>query len=171
VVGNGDEIRYPTGLFKEAWIEVELAFMISKRASNVPAAEAKDYILGYTIANDITATNILGRDHHLARSKSLDSFCPIGPALVTDFEPKDVALISRINGKIIQSARTNERLFDDAACVSFISRALSLEPGDLILTGTPNGTGPGSFGVVRPGDEIALEIPGIGILRNRVVAC
>lgn len=170
VISHGDEIRYNQGLFDEAWIEVELAFMIGKRAMNVPAHEGGDYILGYTIANDVTATNVLGRDHHLARSKSLDTFCPMGPALVTDFDSRHVLLESRVNGRTVQRGSTDERFFDDGACVSVISRALTLEPGDMVLTGTPTGTGPGSSGVIRPGDEIELEVSGIGILANRVVA-
>lgn len=169
VIGQGDDIRYPNGLSGQAWIEVELALIIKKRASNVAPDRAHEHILGYTIANDVTAQNVFDRDHHLARSKSMDTFCPLGPVVVTDFPADGATMVSRVNSAVAQQGKTSDRLADDAACLSIASRHMTLEPGDVLLTGTPRGTGPNTDGVVHAGDEVELEIAGIGILKNRVV--
>lgn len=168
LVYDGDPVFCPSD--KITWLEVELGLIIKKKCSNITYNEAKDYILGYTLGNDITAANIAGRDHHLARSKSMDSFCPVGPYLVEGIDPSDINLVSRINNEIIQNASTKDLVFDVYKCVSLISQLMTLYPGDLVLTGTPFGTGPGSRGLIKPGDTIEIEAVDIFKLTNKVVS-
>jgi 2-keto-4-pentenoate hydratase/2-oxohepta-3-ene-1,7-dioic acid hydratase in catechol pathway len=170
VVPPNSDVHFRQSVFEEMWIEVELAFMVSRRARDVGVGDAPSHILGYTIGNDVTARNVMGRDHHLARSKSLDTFCPLGPAIETDFDPADVVLTSRINGETVQRGSSAERFYDDARALSMLSTLMTLEPGDLVLTGTPAGAGPGNRTVVRPGDRVELEIAGLGTLVNRIVS-
>ena len=149
---------------QETWVEVEVTAVIGKRARNLRTINAaRDAVFGLTIANDMTALNVLGRDWHLARSKSLDGFCPVGPDIVTDFDDNDVPLRTWINGRQTQSSVTNNRILDTYEAVMFASRIMTLEPGDLILTGTPAGA---RQSLVKSGDIVEMEIEGLGRLRN-----
>lgn len=160
----------------EVWVEVEVAAVIGRRARGLrDASAARDHIFGLTIGNDVTALNVLGRDWHLARSKSLDGFCPLGPELVRGLDDADRAMTTTIyslprsgssaSGRCTQSSTTANRVLDTAAAVAFASRLMTLEPGDLVLTGTPLG---GRQSLIRPGDTVELAIDGLGVLANPV---
>ncbi|MBI4432070.1 MAG: fumarylacetoacetate hydrolase family protein [Candidatus Omnitrophica bacterium] len=164
VILSGQPIRIPQGI-DTVWVEVELAFVIKKRARHVPVSRARDYILGYTIANDVTAENIHGRDWHLARSKGLETFCPVGPFLATDLDTRDLALSTRINERITQKSTTANRILNDSQALSLITRFFTLEPGDLVLTGTPAGA---RQSLVKPGDEVRMTIEGLGELSSSI---
>ena len=152
----------------EVWVEVEVTVVIGRRSKNLRSIdEAKESIFGLTIGNDMTALSILGRDWHLARSKSLDGFCPIGPELITGFDDSMRPLHTWINGRQTQSSVTSNRVMNSAEAVMFASSIMTLEPGDLVLTGTPAGA---RQSVVKPGDEVEMEIEGMGRLRNSIVA-
>lgn len=150
--------------------EIELAVVIGKQGRRIEREEAWDYVAGYTIANDVTARDLQLRDFEKCwpwlRSKSFDTFCPIGPYVVPREalgEPPDLQMELRVNGEIRQRARTTEMVYDIPTILAHVSRWATLHPGDIILTGTPAGTGP-----IEPGDVIEAEIEGIGVLRNRV---
>jgi 2-keto-4-pentenoate hydratase/2-oxohepta-3-ene-1,7-dioic acid hydratase in catechol pathway len=152
--------------------EVELALIIGKRAKEVPVDAAREYIAGYTILNDVTARDLQKRDidagHPWFRSKSLDTFGPLGPVVVTPGDldwPLNVDLECRVNGEARQKSTTNRFIFPVPELVSFITRHMTLEPGDVISTGTPEGISP-----IAAGDVVEAEIAGIGVLRNPVVA-
>ncbi|MBX3154700.1 MAG: fumarylacetoacetate hydrolase family protein [Deltaproteobacteria bacterium] len=150
----------------EMWVEVEVAAVIGRRARAVDAAGARDAIFGLTIGNDITALNVLGRDWHLARSKSLDGFCPLGPELVRGFDDGDRRLGTRINERTTQDGTTATRVLDTYASIALASRIMTLEPGDVVLTGTPAGA---RQSLVVPGDVVTLHIDGLGVLSNPIV--
>ena len=154
-------------LISRVWVEIELAFVVRQEARFVPADQAAEYILGYTIANDVTALNVFGRDHHLARSKGLDTFCPVGPWLENDIKTDDLFLTTIVNGQVTQSSSTRNRILDDAEALSLISQFITLAPGDLVLTGTPAGA---MDSIVQPGDCAELSIAGLGKLTNPIVA-
>lgn len=165
----GAAIIFPAALPRdvtEVWVEVEVAAVIGRRARGLrdPAA-ARDHVFGVTIGNDITAQNILGRDWHLARSKSLDGFCPLGPELVRGFDDADRALSTKISGRRTQASTTANRVLDTFAAVALASRIMTLEPGDVVLTGTPAGA---RQSLIRPGDLVELAIDGLGVLANPV---
>ena len=121
-------------------------------------------VLGYTCGNDVTARDLQTRDGQWTRAKSFDSFCPLGPWLETGVDPHDLQIECRVNGKVRQLSRTSSMIFDPAFLISFVSRVMTLNPGDVILTGTPSGVGP-----LEIGDMVEVQIEGIGILRNSVV--
>jgi len=141
--------------------EGELAIVIGRRAKNVDAAKWRDYVFGFTCANDVTARDLQKKDVQFTRGKSFDTFCPLGPWIETDLDPSDLAIRTRVNGETKQDARTSLMIFPPAALVAFISGIMTLEPGDVILTGTPAGVGP-----LAEGDTVEVEIEGIGTLRN-----
>jgi 2-keto-4-pentenoate hydratase/2-oxohepta-3-ene-1,7-dioic acid hydratase in catechol pathway len=146
----------------EVWVEVEVCAVIGKRTRQLrDVAAARDAVFGVTIGNDITALNVLGRDWHLARSKGLDGFCPLGPALVCDFDDSDRAMVTRIGDRITQSSTTNNRVLDTFEAVAWVSRLFTLEPGDIVMTGTPAGA---RQSIVTPGDVVTLSIDGLGTL-------
>ncbi len=165
LIGHRESIIYP-GFAQKVWQEVELAIIVKAKCKNVPVEEAHRYILGYTCGNDITCENILNRDWHLARSKGLDTFCPLGTFLVKDINTENLRLTSYINGRVTQDSYTSDRIINDVETVSLISRYVTLFPGDVILTGTPAGA---VNAVISPGDIIKVEIESIGILENSVV--
>lgn len=158
------EIIYPKYL-KKIWIEAELCIVIGKEGKNIDVKNAKDFILGYTCGNDVTGENILNRDWHLARSKGVDTFAPLGPFLIKDLNCGDLKITSSINGRITQKSRTSDRILNDYQCVSLVSKYFTLFPGDIIFTGTPAGA---TEAIVKPGDEIEIEIEKIGKINNKV---
>jgi len=141
--------------------EAELCIVIGRRASRVPEAQALDYVLGYTCGNDVSHRDYQRKDGQWVRAKGFDTFCPLGPVIATDLDPNDLAIQSRLNGEVRQNSRTSNMIFSPVFLVSFISNVMTLEPGDVIMTGTPEGVGP-----MQPGDTIEVEIEGIGTLRN-----
>lgn len=144
--------------------EGELAFVIKRRAKNVKEKDFADYILGYTCLNDITARDIQKSDGQWSRGKGMDGFAPVGPWVCTGIDPSDLKLETRHNGKTVQSSRTSLFMTKISALMEYITAAMTLEPGDVVTTGTPAGIG----GMV-PGDTVEVEIEGIGILRNYIV--
>jgi 2-keto-4-pentenoate hydratase/2-oxohepta-3-ene-1,7-dioic acid hydratase in catechol pathway len=165
VIGPGGEIVLRED--RKVWTEVELAIVIGKTCRNVSVQEAPGYILGHTIANDVTMSNCNGRDHHLARSKGWDTFCPLGPAIVTGADTSSLKMTNSINRTLMQNSFTDKRILDDAAVVSFLSRFFTLDPGDVILTGTPANA---ENSVIRHGDRVSVSIEGLGTLENTVRA-
>ncbi|HVE63725.1 MAG TPA: fumarylacetoacetate hydrolase family protein [Mycobacteriales bacterium] len=143
--------------------EGELAVVIGRLARDVPAATALDVVLGYTCANDVTARDQQLADGQWSRAKGYDTFCPLGPWIETDLDPTDLLLETRVNGEVRQSARTSLMLHDVAALIAHVSRVMTLLPGDVLLTGTPEGIGP-----VVAGDEMTVTIEGVGSLTNAV---
>ncbi len=165
VIGPNDAIVYPRQT-QELIYEGELAIVIARRACRVPQSEARRYVLGYTCMNDVTAVDLQTRDSEFTRSKSFDTFAPLGPVIETAIEnPDALALTTKHNGKLGQNARTSDLIFKSDFLVSFISQIMTLLPGDVISTGTPPGVGR-----IKPGDVIEIEIEQIGVLTNTVAA-
>ncbi|HTY13583.1 MAG TPA: fumarylacetoacetate hydrolase family protein [Candidatus Omnitrophota bacterium] len=162
VIGDGDGIIYPE-MTSELHYEAELAIVIKDRTKDVPAEMAYDHILGYTCANDITARDLQRADGQWTRAKSFDTFCPLGPELVTGIDPEHLEIKLFLNGKLMQHSNTEKLIFKPAFLVSFISRVMTILPGDIILTGTPSGVGP-----MQKGDTVVVEIEKVGRLTNRV---
>lgn len=174
IIGPNDEITWPSDVSNDIDYEAELAVVIGKRAKNVSAADAMDYIFGYTIINDVTARDIQKGDKQWIRGKSFDTFCPMGPVIVTANEiadPHDLAISLDINGEVLQDSNTSNLIHRIPQLIEHISRTSTLMPGDLISTGTPSGVGayrtPRRW--LRPGDTVQVHVEGIGILRNVVV--
>lgn len=164
IVGPGDDVIYPADA-TNLHFEGELVVVIGKRARNVPAAEAASYVFGVTCGNDISERDWQRSDLQWFRAKASDTFGPMGPAIVTGLDYGNLLLQTRVNGEVLQSQRTKDLIFDVPAIVSYVSRYVTLEPGDVIFTGTP-----GSTKAMKPGDLVEVEIEGIGVLRNRVKA-
>jgi 2-keto-4-pentenoate hydratase/2-oxohepta-3-ene-1,7-dioic acid hydratase in catechol pathway len=143
--------------------EAELGIVVRDRIHRISPAESRSHILGYTCANDVTARDLQKKDGQWTRAKSFDTFCPVGPWIETDLDPADLLVESYLNGERRQSSRTSQFIFSVEHLVSFISQVMTLEPGDLIITGTPAGIGP-----MRAGDEVEVRIEGIGSLINTV---
>lgn len=162
VIGPMDPIVSPR-LSKRVDYEAELAVIIGKRAKNVKRAEAANFILGYTCLNDVTARDYQEKDLQWTRAKGFDTFCPIGPAIETDLDPSDISVTSWLNGEKRQDSRTSQLVFDPATLIEHVSSVMTLEPGDVIATGTPSGIAP-----MAPGDTIEIRIQGIGSLINPV---
>lgn len=162
VIGPGDTIRKPPGV-KRLDHEAELALVIGSPARFVSEDDAMNHVLGVTCGNDVSARDYQASDGQWTRAKGFDTFCPLGPWIETELDIKDVAVQSRLNGEPRQDASTADLVFPPAFLVSYISRIMTLLPGDVIMTGTPAGVGP-----MEPGDDIEIEIAGIGVLRNVV---
>ena len=162
VIGPGETIVRPA-MSSQVDYEAELGIVIRDRISRIPPEESRDHILGYTCANDVTARDLQKKDGQWTRAKSFDTFCPLGPWIETDLDPGDLLVESYLNGERRQSSRTSQFIFGVDHLVSFISQVMTLEPGDLIITGTPAGIGP-----MQAGDEVEVRIEGIGSLKNRV---
>ena len=145
--------------------EAELVIVMGKRGRWIAAEEAEKYILGYTIGNDVTARDLQERDGQWTRSKGFDTFCPIGPYIETDLDAADTLITCRVNSELRQMSSTKEMVFTIPQIVAFVSSVMTLEPGDLIFTGTPSGVG-----VLEDGDSVEITIEGIGQLRNTVEA-
>lgn len=175
LTGPFDPIVVEPDLTEQADYEAELAVIIGRRCRRVAREEAFDHVLGYAVANDVSARDWQKRDAQLSRSKSMDTFCPIGPWITTVEEiedPQDLGIRSFVNGEPRQDSSTREMLFDTATLIEFLSRTMTLEPGDVILTGTPHGVGfamdPPRF--LQPGDTVRCQIDGLGAIENAVVA-
>lgn len=156
----------PKGISSEIEHEAELAVVIGREARHVARADAAAYVCGFTCANDVSARDLQRSDPQITRSKGFDTFCPLGPYVETDVkltEPLDVTC--RVNGELRQAGSTSELLFDIPALVEFLSAWTTLMPGDVILTGSPAGSGP-----LCPGDEVEISVGQIGVLRHAVVA-
>ncbi len=155
----------PSGLSQRIDYEGELALVISRKASKVSAAEAKDYILGYTCLNDVTARDIQKKDNQWTRAKGFDGFAPTGPILTDEVDPANLTIRTRLNGHIVQESSTSRLIWPVGELVAFITAAITLLPGDVITTGTPSGVGP-----MQDGDVVEISVEGIGCLRNRAQA-
>ena len=173
IVGPGQPIRWDRSLTQQVDFEAELAIVMGRRARRVSRETAMEYVFGYTALNDVSARDLQFSDKQWVRAKSLDTFCPIGPYLVTRDEiadPNNLAIRCQVNGIAYQNSTTAEMIFKVPELVRFITEAITLEPGDLIATGTPDGVGvfrsPQVF--LKDGDDVSVEIEGIGELRNRV---
>lgn len=162
VIGDGDTIVLPSQT-KELHYEGELAIIIKEKVKNVGKDEAARCIAGYTCANDVTARDLQRIDGQWTRAKSFDTFCPLGPKIISGIDPKNLNIETRVNGVTRQRSNTKNMIFDVFELVSFISEIMTLLPGDAIITGTPPGVGE-----IRVGDIVEVEIEGIGILKNTV---
>ncbi len=171
VIGHGASISWDPGLTSEVDFEGELACVIGRRARNVSEATALDHVLGYTCGNDVSARDLQSGDRQWVRGKSLDTFCPLGPWIVTHDEipdPQALRLRTIVSGETLQDGHTRDMIFSVAQIIAHASRAFTLDPGDVIMTGTPSGVGvyrdPKRF--LRDGDVVEIDIEGIGVLRN-----
>ena len=163
VIGPEDAVVYPAFATRVDY-EGELAAVIGTRCRNVRAGEAADVVFGYTCLNDITERDIQYADGQWTRGKGFDTFCPLGPWIVTDLDPSDLAISTRLNGALRQNSRTSQMLFSLGRILEHITACMTLLPGDIIATGTPENIGP-----MAPGDTVEVEIEGIGVLRNHIV--
>jgi len=162
VIGPGDDIPYPEQSTR-VHHEAELAVVVGRLARRVPVEEVGKFVLGYTCANDVTARDLQARDGQWTRAKSFDGFCPLGPWVETELNPLDLAVECRVNGDTRQAGRTSQIAFGPAELIEFVSRVMTLLPGDVVLTGTPAGVGP-----LQVGDRVEVEVEGIGVLQNGV---
>ncbi|MFT4260446.1 fumarylacetoacetate hydrolase family protein [Microbacterium sp.] len=163
VIGPGDAIVRPIALSDRTEHEGELAVVIGKVAKNVKAADASAFVLGYTIANDVTARDLQRKDGQWSRAKGFDTFCPLGPVIETDFDAASATIETRVNGEVRQHAPLSDMIHSVASIIEYASAVFTLLPGDVILTGTPAGVG-----AFEAGDVVEVEISGLGILRNTV---
>jgi 2-keto-4-pentenoate hydratase/2-oxohepta-3-ene-1,7-dioic acid hydratase in catechol pathway len=164
VIASGDAIVLPP---QSAQVEHEgeLVAVIGKRGRNVTAESARDYILGYTIGNDVTARDLQKTDGQWTRAKGFDTFCPFGPWIDTDFDPSDALITCRVNGQMRQLSSTRDMVFGIGVLIAYASSVMTLEPGDLFFTGTPAGVSQ-----LKAGDVVEVEIDGLGVLKNPVKA-
>lgn len=163
IIGPNIPIQLPADA-NPVHFEGELAAVIGRPCKDVPASRAAENILGYTIANDVSARDQQKKDGQWTRAKGHDTFCPVGPWIVTDVDPSDLEIRTEVNGEVKQNSRTSNMIHDVGAIVEWISAVMTLLPGDLILTGTPDGVGP-----IEHGDTVSITIEGIGTLTNPVV--
>lgn len=172
LAADGDPIAIPEDVHVDA--EVELAIVVGRRARAVAIGDALDVVAGYTCANDVSARDFQYADKQWFRAKSHDGFCPVGPRIVSVSElgeASDLRIVQRVNGDALQDSSTSQLIFGVRELIAYTSAFMTLEPGDLILTGTPAGVGYFRDPRVslRPGDEVEIEIEGIGVLRNTIV--
>ncbi|MBV8965160.1 MAG: fumarylacetoacetate hydrolase family protein [Mycobacteriaceae bacterium] len=162
IIGPNAPIQLPATA-NPVHFEGELAAVIGRPCKDVAAARAAENILGYTVANDVTARDRQRKDGQWTRAKGYDTFCPVGPWIVTDVDPSDLAIRTEVNGDVRQNSRTSMMIHDVGAIVEWISAVMTLLPGDLILTGTPEGVG-----AIDDGDTVSVTVEGIGTLTNPV---
>jgi 2-keto-4-pentenoate hydratase/2-oxohepta-3-ene-1,7-dioic acid hydratase in catechol pathway len=163
VVGPGEDIRCPEQS-NEVHHEAELAVVIGRTLSHATAVEARLAVFGYTCLNDVTARDIQRAEKQFTRAKGFDTFCPVGPVVETGVDPLDLVVVCRVNGEERQRGSTRDMVVDPFALCAYVSQVMTLLPGDVVATGTPEGVG-----AIRRGDWVEVEIPGIGLLRNPVV--
>jgi 2-keto-4-pentenoate hydratase/2-oxohepta-3-ene-1,7-dioic acid hydratase in catechol pathway len=164
VIAPGDVVRLPPGVGRVDH-EAEMAVVIGRRATRVPASQAMDYVLGITAANDVTARDLQNRGLQYSLVKGFDTFAPLGPCITVGLDPDDLAVEGWVNGVRRQGSRTRQLVFSAAELVEYISHIMTLEPGDVISTGTPSGIGP-----LVPGDTVTVTVEGVGALTNPVAA-
>ena len=164
VVGPGDAIVYPRQS-REVHFEGELAVVIGRLCRDVPPERVADVVFGYTCANDVTARDLQRRDGQWSRAKGFDTFCPLGPWVETSLDVAYLAVTTTLNGELRQAGRTSALVHDVPSLVAYVSAAMTLLPGDVLLTGTPAGVG-----AMEVGDEVSVTVEGIGTLTNRVVS-
>jgi 2-keto-4-pentenoate hydratase/2-oxohepta-3-ene-1,7-dioic acid hydratase in catechol pathway len=164
IIPNGGTIVLPPQS-SQVEHEAELVVVIGKRGRNVTTENAKKYIFGYTVGNDVTARDLQKIDGQWTRAKGFDTFCSFGPWIDTEFDPADAVVTCRVNGQMRQMASTRDMVFNVGTLIAYISSIMTLEPGDLIFTGTPAGVGE-----LKNGDEVLVEIEGLGALKNPVRA-
>jgi len=164
IISGGETILLPP---QSAQVEheAELVAVIGKRGRHIPAEQAKKYVLGYTVGNDVTARDLQKSDDQWTRAKGFDTFCVFGPWIDTDFDPSDAVMTCRVNGQMRQMASTRDMVFTVGTLIAFISSVMTLEPGDIVFTGTPAGVG-----ALKNGDMVEVEIDGLGSLSNPVRA-
>ncbi len=171
VIGQSEPITWRKSITQQVDWEVEIAVIIGKRAKNVSEADAYEHVYGYCVANDVSARDLQFGDGQWTRAKSLDTFCPLGPFIITRDEiddPQNLALKTTVNGKVMQDANTKDMVFKIPYLIAYISQMFTLEPGDMILTGTPSGVGmgmkPQQF--LADGDSVTVSVEGIGEVTN-----
>jgi 2-keto-4-pentenoate hydratase/2-oxohepta-3-ene-1,7-dioic acid hydratase in catechol pathway len=166
LIASGDSIVYPT-LSQNVHFEGELGVVIGARARHVPASEAQQYIFGYTCVNDVTARDLQRKDGQWTRGKGFDTFCPVGPWIIRreDVVFDDLRVRTVLDGEVKQDASVRDMIFPVNAIIAFVTQFMTLEPGDLIATGTPSGVGP-----MQAGSTVTIDIQGIGTLQNQVIA-
>ena len=164
VIASGETIILPPQS-SQVEHEAELVVVIGKRGRHIMANNARKHILGYTVGNDVTARDLQKTDGQWTRAKGFDTFCPFGPWIDTEFDPSDALVTCRVNGQMRQMASTRDMIFNISVLISYISSVMTLEPGDLIFTGTPAGVGE-----LKDGDEVTVEIEGLGMIKNKVKA-
>jgi 2-keto-4-pentenoate hydratase/2-oxohepta-3-ene-1,7-dioic acid hydratase in catechol pathway len=162
IIPNGGTVILPPQS-SQVEHEAELVVVIGKRGRNITTEQAKKYIFGYTIGNDVTARDLQKTDGQWTRAKGFDTFCSFGPWIDTEFDPADAVITCRVNGQMRQMASTRDMVFNVGTLIAYISSVMTLEPGDLIFTGTPAGVGE-----LKNGDEVVVEIEGLGVLKNPV---
>jgi 2-keto-4-pentenoate hydratase/2-oxohepta-3-ene-1,7-dioic acid hydratase in catechol pathway len=164
VIAPGDVIRLPPGVGRVDH-EAEMAVVIGRRATRVPASQAMDYALGITAANDVTARDLQNRGLQYSLVKGFDTFAPLGPCIAVGLDPDDLAVEGWVSGVRRQGSRTRQLVFSAAELIEYLSHIMTLEPGDVISTGTPSGIGP-----LVPGDSVTVTVEGVGALTNPVAA-
>ena len=169
VIGPGEPIFYPPQS-NDVHYEGELAVVIGRICRDISAEDAHKVIFGYTVANDVTARDLQARDGQWARAKGFDTFCPLGPWIETNFDPTDKSVETHLSSpggvdELRQSGRTSDMVFPVPAIIEYVSSFMTLLPGDVILTGTPDGVGP-----MQVGDDVSITVEGIGTLKNKVVS-
>jgi 2-keto-4-pentenoate hydratase/2-oxohepta-3-ene-1,7-dioic acid hydratase in catechol pathway len=162
VIGPGDPIMIPKGVGRVDY-EAELAVVIKKKGRHIPERQALDYVLGVTCFNDVTAREMQKKDVQWARAKSFDTFAPIGPWIADGLPLDNLRVEACVNRKVIQTGHTRDMIFSVPRIIAFISRAMTLLPGDIIATGTPKGVGP-----LKKGDVVEILVEGVGVLKNPV---
>ncbi|GAB3683905.1 fumarylacetoacetate hydrolase family protein [Angustibacter aerolatus] len=164
VVGPGDPVTLPA-ISNEVHYEGELAVVIGRICKDVPKERVREVVYGYTVANDVTLRDLQRSDGQWARAKGFDGSCPLGPWIETELDPSDLAVITRLDGEVVQSGRTSQMIHDVPTLVSYVSQAFTLLPGDVIITGTPAGVGE-----VHDGSRVDVEVEGIGMLTSTFVS-
>ncbi len=163
VIGPGDPVFYPEQS-REVHYEGELAVVIGRICKDVSPEDATKVVFGYTVANDVTARDLQKSDGQWARAKGFDTFCPLGPWIETNLDPADLRVTTTVNGETKQDGRTSDMVHKIPDLIAYVSSFMTLLPGDVLLTGTPEGVGP-----VQPGDSVSITIEGLGTLTNPVV--
>ncbi len=158
----GETVEYPQWT-ENFHFEGELALVVGRRARDLTPERALEYVAGYTCGLDLTARDLQQTDLQWFRAKAADRFCPLGPWLETDLDPTDVRVVTRVNGETRQDGRTAQMIFDVPTILSYVTRYVTLEPGDVVLTGTPEGVGP-----LSPGDTVEVEVEGVGVLTTSI---
>jgi 2-keto-4-pentenoate hydratase/2-oxohepta-3-ene-1,7-dioic acid hydratase in catechol pathway len=163
IIGPEDPIVLPPQS-RQVEHEGELVAVVGKRGRWIPPEESLEYVMGYTVGNDVTARDLQRGDGQWTRAKGFDTFCPIGPWIETDFDPADSVITCHVNGEMRQMSSTRDMVFSVRQLIAFVSSIMTLEPGDLLMTGTPAGVGP-----LMSGDVVEVSIEGLGVLRNPVI--